>query len=105
MTLRFRLARGVAVVIAIVVAHFVIVWLFQTMRLPAPDLGPVFATILVDPGTEAENAKRTEEPATAPASPAPPAAAQPAQQPARKAAPNAERVKPATPTDVAPPQR
>jgi hypothetical protein len=48
MTLPYRIARGLAVVVAIVVAHFVIVWLFQNMKLRAPDLGPVFATIVVD---------------------------------------------------------
>jgi hypothetical protein len=47
--LPFRLARGVAVVLAILVAHFVIAWLFNTMRVPAPDLGPFFPAFLDDP--------------------------------------------------------
>ncbi len=41
----FRVTRGLAVVVAIVVTHFVIVWLFNTMKIPVPDMGPVFATI------------------------------------------------------------
>jgi hypothetical protein len=49
MTLPYRLARGLAVVLAIVATHFVLAWLFDNMRLRAPDLGPVFATIIAEP--------------------------------------------------------
>jgi hypothetical protein len=49
MQLSFRLARGLTVVVAIIVAHFVIAWLFQHMRVPAPDLGPFFPSFLDDP--------------------------------------------------------
>jgi hypothetical protein len=48
----FRLARGVAVVIAILVAHFAIVWLFNNMRVRAPDLGPVYMMFFDNPPEE-----------------------------------------------------
>jgi hypothetical protein len=47
--LPFRLARGVAVVLAILFAHFVIAWLFTDMRVRAPDFGPFFPAFLDDP--------------------------------------------------------
>jgi len=71
--LMFRVTRGVAMVIAIVVAHFVIVWLFHTMQIPAPHFGPVEATIIAepvaDPGTQsAPPVKESERPVAASAS-------------------------------------
>jgi hypothetical protein len=74
----FRVARGLAVVVAILIAHLVIVWLFHNMRLPAPDFGPVIATIFVD-----------EDPAAAPGS-------------SQKAPPVGERERPASPASGAP---
>jgi hypothetical protein len=59
----FRVARGLAVAVAIVVAHFVIFWLFQNMRIPAPDLGPVFATILAEPSADSDSTVRRTSPA------------------------------------------
>jgi hypothetical protein len=70
----FRVARGLAVVVAIVVAHFVIAWLFHNMRIPAPDFGPVIATIFVEKDAEA-----------APGSSSPPAPAQPVNETPQKA--------------------
>jgi hypothetical protein len=57
--LSFRVARGLTVVVAIIVAHFVIAWLFQHMRVPAPDLGPFFPSFLDDP----RKAPETQPPA------------------------------------------
>jgi hypothetical protein len=65
--LSFRLARGVAVVLAIVSAHFAIAWLFNNMRVPAPDLGPVFTMFFDDP-REAPQARPSAENGAKPAS-------------------------------------
>jgi hypothetical protein len=70
--LPFRLARGVAVVLAILVAHFVIAWLFNTMRVPAPDLGPFFPAFLDDP----RGAPKTQPQGGNGAKPAPPSASE-----------------------------
>jgi hypothetical protein len=69
--LPFRLARGVAVLLAIVSAHFVIVWLFDTMRVRVPDLGPVFPMFFDDPRAAPQTqppAGNDAKPASAPAS-------------------------------------
>lgn len=58
--LPFRLARGLTVVLSIVIAHVVIFWLFNTMKIPMPDLGPVFATL--DLKAEAESKPPVEAP-------------------------------------------
>jgi len=63
MKVPFRLARGLTVALAILVAHFVIGKLFNSLRLPMPDLGPVFATLLGDPEAEAEKPAEPEKPA------------------------------------------
>ena len=44
----FRVARGLWVIVFIIVMHFVIAWLFMRMRVRVPDMGPVFATLLDD---------------------------------------------------------
>jgi len=51
----FRVTRGLALVVAIVVAHFVIVWLFQTMKIPAPQFGPVETTLFAEPGADVDH--------------------------------------------------
>ncbi len=81
----FRVVRGLAVVVAIVVVHFVIVYLFNHMRIPVPDMGPVFATIMVEPEADAESAAKNEDPAPAPKRPAPPPPAHTANQPSQQA--------------------
>jgi hypothetical protein len=70
MQLPFRLARGVTVALAILLAHFAIAWLFDHLRIPRPDLGPVFATLLGDLGAETDSTRPlAPKPAsTAPAS-------------------------------------
>lgn len=67
----FRLARGLTVALAILVAHFAIGWLFDNLRIPRPDLGPVFATLLGDVSADPDSsaATRTQD---APRPPAPP---------------------------------
>jgi hypothetical protein len=59
--LPFRLARGVAVALAIVSAHLVIAWLFNNLRIPKPDLGPVFATLLGDPDAAPDSSARAQD--------------------------------------------
>jgi hypothetical protein len=68
LTVRFRLARGVAVALAIVFAHFAIAWLFDNLRIPRPELGPVFATLLGDPKEDPKSpAQPQDAPPAAPA--------------------------------------
>jgi hypothetical protein len=67
LNLPFRVARGITVVLSIVLAHAVILWLFNNMRIRMPDLGPVFATLMVDP----EAASHASPPGPAAAAPAP----------------------------------
>jgi hypothetical protein len=56
--LPFRLTRGATVLLVIVFAHLIIAALFIGMRVKAPELGPVFATILVEsPDADRESAK------------------------------------------------
>lgn len=69
MRLRFRLARGLAVVIAIIVVHLFIFWRFNKMQIPVPDMGPVFAELMMEPRQKPKPA----EPAPAPAPPTEPA--------------------------------
>jgi hypothetical protein len=57
----FRLARGVTVALAIVLAHIAIAWLFDHLRIPRPDLGPVFATLLGDPDAEPEGSAQNRD--------------------------------------------
>jgi len=73
--LLFRVTRGVAVVVAIVITHFVIVWLFNTMKIPVPDMGPVITTIITEPDAESDSAKPSEAPAVTPQPPASPSRA------------------------------
>jgi hypothetical protein len=79
--LPFRLTRGAAVVLVIVLAHVTIAALFIGMRVrvEVPDLGPVFATILADPQDAAPESAHPRS--------APPRATKPALAPA--AAPGA----------------
>jgi hypothetical protein len=71
--LPFRLARGVTVALAIVVAHFALAWCFSQLRIPKPDLGPVFATLLGDPAADPDSSARTQDaPPLAPKRPSAP---------------------------------
>jgi hypothetical protein len=100
----FRVTRGLAVVVAIVVTHFVIVWLFNTMKIPVPDMGPVFATIIADPSVEADSAKPSESPAASePGSASPPPPAKAANPASRKASTDPKRNTPAARSDSAAP--
>jgi hypothetical protein len=73
----FRLARGLAVAIAIVFAHVAIAWLFHNMRIPMPYLGPVLVTLLGDAQDDPDNSARPQDPsALAPKSPTAPAPVQ-----------------------------
>ena len=75
--LPFRLTRGVTVVLVIIFAHLAIAAWFMGMRVKAPEMGPVFATILAEsPDKDGEPAKSPSRkspdqevapPATAPA--------------------------------------
>jgi hypothetical protein len=78
--LPFRLTRGAAVVLVIVLAHVTIAALFIGMRVrvEVPELGPVFATLLPDPLDAAPKSAHprtdpapTTKPAVAPAAAAP----------------------------------
>jgi hypothetical protein len=70
--LPFRLARGVTVALAIVVAHFAIAWCFNQLRIPKPDLGPVFATLLGDPAEDPGSSARIQDtPPKRPSAPPP----------------------------------
>lgn len=69
MQLRFRLARGLTVALAIVFAHFAIAWGFSHIRVPVPDLGPVFATLLGDVNAEPNSSARAKD--TPPPAPKP----------------------------------
>ncbi|MEJ0037977.1 MAG: hypothetical protein WDO68_18195 [Gammaproteobacteria bacterium] len=56
--LPFRLTRGATVVLVIVFAHLIIAALFIRMRVKAPEMGPVFATIFAEsPDADRESAK------------------------------------------------
>ncbi len=56
--LPFRLTRGATVVLVIVFAHLIIAALFIRMRVKAPEMGPVFATIFAEsPEADLEAAK------------------------------------------------
>lgn len=65
--LPFRLTRGATVVLVIVLAHLMIAALFIRMRVKAPDMGPVFATIFVEsPDADRESAKARSRRSPAP---------------------------------------
>lgn len=56
--LPFRLTRGATVALVIVFAHLIIAALFIRMRVKAPEIGPVFATIFAgSPDADRESAK------------------------------------------------
>ena len=61
MKLPFRLARGLAVAVAIVLVHFAIARWFNNMRIPMPDLGPVLVTLLGEPDSDSDVAARSKE--------------------------------------------
>jgi hypothetical protein len=68
--LPFRLTRGAAVVLFIVLVHVTLAALFIGMRVEAPEIGPVFATLLVDPqhvAPKSAHSRSTPSPATKPA--------------------------------------
>ncbi len=77
--LPFRLTRGAVVVLVIVFVHVVLAVLFIEMRVQAPELGPVFATLLPDSedadrklGASAKHSasrRKTPLPPAAPAAP------------------------------------
>lgn len=72
--LPFRLTRGVVVLLVIVFVHLVLAALFIGMRVEAPELGPVFATILPDsPDAARESSHPRKRPPPASKSPAAPA--------------------------------
>ena len=59
--LPFRLVRGLTVAVAIVLAHFAIAWLFHTMRIPMPYLGPVVVTLFGDAHGDPDKSARPQD--------------------------------------------
>jgi hypothetical protein len=60
--LPFRLTRGVTVAFVIVFAHLIIAALFIGMRVKAPEIGPVFATIVAESPDAAAGSAKTRRP-------------------------------------------
>jgi hypothetical protein len=64
--LPFRLTRGVTVLLIIVFAHIILAALFIGMKVKAPEMGPVFATIFIDlPDVAREPARTRHRPSPA----------------------------------------